>query len=552
MKSCETVSLTNEMRLLMKSICQTMPDNPILSGWSAYSQCDEDGIIRECLRRISGTVATSKTFMEIGCSDGLENNTHMLLIDGFRGIWIDGDPGKIDHIKKMLGGSAFERLWVLEAMVSVETSGDISRRAYGFLGAESLDFISLDIDGNDWHVMPTFIQALNPKLVCVEYNAKYPPPTSLVMDYSETHSWGGDDYFGASLMAWCDLMKRHGYQLICCNLTGANAFFVRDDLKSAFTVYPIEQVYQPPRYHLIEVPKGHPASLRWARQLLAKHDTDRLRFLTINSQAIPAYQFSVHTATDQFISGDIARTGQWEPFESNVFSRLCKPDDVFMDLGANIGWYSVLAAQLVGPEGHVVAVEPDPINIRVLETNAAVSDPHGVIKIIKAAVSDETVEKNFYKSKSNLGDHRLFSDGSPREVISVSVTTIDAILSSWTGNLPNILKSDTQGSEASILRGAERYISMGWRPIMILEFWPFGLEKAGDNPFELWLRLVELQYDIYEVVESNPRLIRVTKERLLSRLATDISPSSQGFINLLCMPDDSQRFRDIADLIDQV
>lgn len=111
--------------------------------------------------------------------------------------------------------------------------------------------------------MAEALTSLRPKLLCVEYNAKFPPPTSLVMAYSEKHEWAPEDYFGASLQGWVDHLP--GYTLVACNLSGANAFFVRNDLAHAFTIYAPALLYQPARYWLV-APSGHAASLKWLKQ----------------------------------------------------------------------------------------------------------------------------------------------------------------------------------------------------------------------------------------------------------------------------------------------
>ena len=81
-----------------------MPDNPACWGWKGFSQSDEDGIIRECLRRIH-TLAPSrktKTFFEAACGAGIENNSHQLLLDGYKGIWVEGNAEFTATIEKEL------------------------------------------------------------------------------------------------------------------------------------------------------------------------------------------------------------------------------------------------------------------------------------------------------------------------------------------------------------------------------------------------------------------------------------------------------------------
>ena len=181
--------------------------------------------------------------------------------------------------------------------------------------------------------------------------------------------------------------------------------------------------------------------------------------------------------------------------------------------------------------------------------NAAVSDPHSIIQIYRSAVGESEVEALFYKSETNLGDHRLFSDGSSRETCPVNVTTLDSFFSGEHLELPDIVKSDTQGSEAKIFKGAQELFSKGWRPVIILEFWPFGLNKSGGDPLAFWQELVGLGYQTFEVSEGNTQLVPVRRDSLIRRLENDISSSSGGFINLLCIPDGSDRLALIANLI---
>lgn len=541
-------SVSQELSVFRADLVRLTPDNPAIKGWASYSQCDEDGIIRSCLERIGSLAELSKTFVEIGCADGLQNNTHQLVLDGFRGVWVDGSDECISRIENALEARAFDPLLVLHHRVTLAGSEALAKRIDGFLGVKSIDFLSMDIDGNDIHVIPQLIQRSNPKLICVEYNAKFPPPTRVVMAYNEAHTWGYDDYFSASLQSWCEVMAGHNYSLVACNLSGVNAFFVRDDLMQGFTRYSVGELYQPPRYWLADSSKGHAASLKWIVQTI-KERLSSFRMVPVQALDLPVSAFAIHQVEDEFISGDLARHGVWEPFETKIFGRLCLPGDTVLDLGANIGWYSLLAARKVGASGRVIAFEPDKANARVLEVNAAFADEYAVIDLHNAAVSDQVGQFSLYRSDTNLGDHRLFCDDTERDSFPVAVTTLDTFFSGYTEELPTLVKSDTQGSEARIFRGGAGLFAGGWRPVLILEFWPFGLTRSGDDPLEFWQRLLALGYQIFEVAENNPELVLLTEERLLSRLASDLNPVSWGFINLLCIPQGSERVELIRDLI---
>ena len=104
-------------------------------------------------------------------------------------------------------------------------------------------------------------------MVCVEYNAKFPYPLDVEIAYDASHTWTGDDYHGASLAAYVRRFG-NGYRLVSCNLSGVNAFFVRADIADAFPVARIEDLYQPARFHLMDIISGHPPTLRALANIL--------------------------------------------------------------------------------------------------------------------------------------------------------------------------------------------------------------------------------------------------------------------------------------------
>ena len=225
-------------------------------GRKVYSQSDEDGIIDEIFKRI-GT--SSRRFIEIGAGDGLENNTVWLLRQGWSGIWVEGSPDLGRQIAtkfaSMIGSG---RLKILTEFVTRKSAARLAKEG-AFSG---VDLFSLDIDGNDYHIMAA-IETLDARVLVVEYNAKFPPPYRFVMKYDEDYRWDLTDNFGASLTAWDDLLRAKGYSLVGCNISGSNAFFVRTDLVGEKFCEPLtpENHYEPARYWLISgFVSGHPAN----------------------------------------------------------------------------------------------------------------------------------------------------------------------------------------------------------------------------------------------------------------------------------------------------
>ncbi|MGE3702690.1 MAG: hypothetical protein AB7G08_28575 [Hyphomicrobiaceae bacterium] len=261
------IALAQELARLRAEIALRTPRNLVLRGFKIYSQCDEDGIIAAIFDVLGG----GGRFIEIGCGDGLENNTHALLLRGWRGVWVDGSAVNVGRISDALGGTRFSRLLVERQFLDRTNTGSACARYAEFLGTSEPELFSLDIDGNDLHVLEAALAVLEPKVLCIEYNAKYPPPMALTMDYNPGHSWQSDDYHGASLVAYANAIADR-YTLLTCTVSGTNAFFVRNDMSAKFHLYDIAELYQPPRYHLTELPMGSRASLRWLRQCLHRVD----------------------------------------------------------------------------------------------------------------------------------------------------------------------------------------------------------------------------------------------------------------------------------------
>jgi hypothetical protein len=224
-------------------------------GYKVYSQGDEDGIIAEIFRRVS---TKDRRFVEFGCGDGRENNTAFLLLQGWSGVWLDS-------LKK--NETVLKRLWAKEIakgqlvfqrdFITADNINDLLNGA-GLSG--EIDLLVIDIDSNDYYVWQA-IEAINPRVVCIEYNAKFPPPVEWIMPRDDSQEWKGTDWFGASLSALEKLGASKGYALVGCNIGGSNAFFVRRDLIQDKFAEPFtaENHYQPPRYYLTHgFYAGHP------------------------------------------------------------------------------------------------------------------------------------------------------------------------------------------------------------------------------------------------------------------------------------------------------
>jgi hypothetical protein len=231
------------------------PKRLLAHGAQYWSQNYEDGMIAEIFRRI-GT--TDKTFLEIGVGDGTENNTICLLSAGWKGWWIEGDSACCDSISRQLREmpDTAARLQVKQAFVDPD---NINGLLAGLGIPQQVDLFSLDIDLNTWHIWAA-LKNFCPRVVVVEYNAAFPPGQAWIHPLRSQATWDHTQAFGASLKAFELLGVRFGYSLVGCDLTGVNAFFVRNDLVENLFARPYtsENHYEPPRYHLLHR-LSHPA-----------------------------------------------------------------------------------------------------------------------------------------------------------------------------------------------------------------------------------------------------------------------------------------------------
>jgi hypothetical protein len=219
--------------------------NPLLvPPRKMYSQSDEDGIIARILSRLDLS-DPEKTFVEIGVGDGRENNTVALGSRGWRGVWLGAEDLRFRPSPSRL---AFSETWITRDTAVAKVLEGL--RSIGG-SREAVSLMSVDIDGNDYHVAEELLKAqFRPALYIVEYNARFIPGHRFVMDYNPDpqRAWTqGNIYFGSSITSWEDLFGAHGYTIVACNITGVNAFLVRSDLLPRFedVTWGADANYQP-------------------------------------------------------------------------------------------------------------------------------------------------------------------------------------------------------------------------------------------------------------------------------------------------------------------
>tara|TARA_Y100001968_G_C19399970_1_gene740469 strand:- start:828 stop:1706 length:879 start_codon:yes stop_codon:yes gene_type:complete len=215
-----------------------------------FSQNGEDGIIAEIFRRIG---ITDQIFLEIGLGNGLESNTALLLQQGWSGWWVEASEHGCREAKEIFAGPLSSgRLHVIQDFVKAETVEALLQK---HKVPQEFDLLSLDIDLNTYHAWAA-LSNFRPRVAVIEYNGLVPPSMDYKVPYAPNDQWDGSGQLGAGLKS-CELLgNRLGYRLVGCELTGVNAFFVREDLVDDHFLAPFtaERHFEPLRLHLLRNP----------------------------------------------------------------------------------------------------------------------------------------------------------------------------------------------------------------------------------------------------------------------------------------------------------
>jgi hypothetical protein len=193
-----------------------------------FSQRGEDGIIQYLIKNLN---IRNKTFIEFGVENYMESNTRYLMInDNWSGFVIDGSESAMNYLRKR------EWFWMYDlntkaAFIDKDNINDLMKES----NFKDLGILSIDIDGNDYWILEALdFRELNPSIIIAEYNGIFGKERAISVPYDKkfnrTKAHYSNLYFGASLPALTHIAKKKGYELVCCNNAGTNAFYVRQDL----------------------------------------------------------------------------------------------------------------------------------------------------------------------------------------------------------------------------------------------------------------------------------------------------------------------------------
>ena len=223
---------------------------------------------------------------------------------------------------------------------------------------------------------------------------------------------------------------------------------------------------------------------------------------------------------DRSDSLELSIRGIYEPLETRLAQELIRPGGCAVDVGANIGYYTLLLARGVGPRGRVYAFEPEPQNFSLLEKNVR-SNGYANVQLERKAASDTTGSLQLFVSRENQGDHRVYaSPTESRGSVHIRAVRLDDY---FRDEFPEIdlLKMDIQGAEGHALLGMSEMLRCRPPRAILTEFWPLGLKRAGSEAARI-LQLLEARgYRLHLLNESTGRTVPMGADELLARFTVE-------------------------------
>ncbi len=230
----------------------------------------------------------------------------------------------------------------------------------------------------------------------------------------------------------------------------------------------------------------------------------------------------------------------FEPIETEIAVKEIKKGDTVIDLGANIGYYTLIFARLVGEKGKVYAFEPDKDNFKILKKNVEKNGYKNVI-LVNKAVSDKTGETKLYISPDNKADHRIYSSDEKRKYTTIKMVKLDDYFKKSNEKI-HFIKLDIQGAEYSAVKGMQQLLKRSRKIKLVTEYSPIALKRFGIDPEEYLKLLHTSGFTFQEINErkwwltddvrkNNKDILPVTEKKLLKTY----TPENGMATNLFCI-----------------
>ncbi len=230
-------------------------------------------------------------------------------------------------------------------------------------------------------------------------------------------------------------------------------------------------------------------------------------------------RFMYVRAEDGGVAHQLIVYREYEPYESKLVREYLKPGMIVYNIGANLGYYTLVTSECVGVEGKVFAFEPAPENFELL-TRTVSENKLNNVELFPSAVGAAKGSATLSLSRTNSGDHQLQSVPT-REHVVVDVLSIDAFISDGHA-LPDAIIMDVQGAEFDVLRGASALLAGKAPLILFTEFWPRGLDERQPNGAKEMLNLLCNSGFQISVIDEKRRMVKaISSDQLLKEISSN-------------------------------
>jgi len=169
-----------------------------------------------------------------------------------------------------------------------------------------------------------------------------------------------------------------------------------------------------------------------------------------------------------------------------------KPGMTVLDVGANIGFYTILLSRSVGKDGTVYAFEPDEDNFKYLKQLTRNLDN---VKLVQAACGEKNETAYLYKSEKLNVDHHVYESDGFRQKVEVKMISVDKFLKNEKNGI-GFVKIDVQGYDCSVFKGMKETLARSGNALIIGELWPYGLMQAGSSADEYLSEVAHAGFDL--------------------------------------------------------
>lgn len=218
-----------------------------------------------------------------------------------------------------------------------------------------------------------------------------------------------------------------------------------------------------------------------------------------------------------------------ETMQVSLSKKEIKKGDVVLDIGAHIGYYTILFSELVGPEGKVYSFEPHPKNFHLLKKTVETNNLKNV-EIFQNIVSDKNGSVDFYLSKLDSIGNRMYNSDEADSKIEINSITIDEFLKNRDKKI-DFIKMDIQGAEVLAIEGMKNTLTNNSNIKIIQEWWPSAIEKYGKTADSHLIFLEKLGFYFYVVDERYNELTKITVDELMKKYPNEDLED----INLFCV-----------------